>query len=518
MKRIIITMFAAMCITAAFGQEKIKLAVYVQGAASEEQKKVVGARIISAIVKSEKYAAVERTADFLAELRREQGYQYSGNVDDGQIIKLGKQFGVKMVCVADVGKSYLFARMIDIETGLVASVSGMREVSLSDLDNLISEANVLINNLLQNVTNTVDKQKIAIYVTKTSDTYKAKCVNYQLVENITNTGVFITVDRTSDFLAELRYQGSGNVDDRQLSRLGKQFGVNLVCVIDITKIGNDTYTTVRIINVETGMIISTSEKKGWEKQSVTSKHPDKKYIITHKYKSWEYTHTDHYGDNQYGYVNKVDYYLDIFSKNLDEITAELMQQLVQELPCIKKEQKTKNKYVKCCEGLVNVDGICKDPNICIAKDQKITSNLLKCCEGLINVSGVCRDHSWIKNYLGIEVNKNDVEVRQGTIVEAKCKTCPEGWRLPTKAEFEKMLTLSHLDLKKKGMYLTSDFIINAVYDKKSKSTIHYYKYYVWDTSGFSLKTIYHQSYPKKGNIPPPYYYNCSDIYVRCVRD
>jgi len=184
MKRIIITMFAAMCITAAFGQEKIKLAVYVQGAASEEQKKVVGARIISAIVKSEKYAAVERTADFLAELRREQGYQYSGNVDDGQIIKLGKQFGVKMVCVADVGKSYLFARMIDIETGLVASVSGMREVSLSDLDNLISEANVLINNLLQNVTNTVDKQKIAIYVTKTSDTYKAKCVNYQLVENI----------------------------------------------------------------------------------------------------------------------------------------------------------------------------------------------------------------------------------------------------------------------------------------------------------------------------------------------
>ena len=517
MKRIIITMFAAMCITAAFGQEKIKLAVYVQGAASEEQKKVVGARIISTIVKSDKYAAVERTADFLAELRREQGYQYSGNVDDGQIIKLGKQFGVKMVCVADVGKSYLFARMIDIETGLVASVSGKREVSLSDLDNLISDANALITNLLQNVTTTVDKQKIAIYVTKTSDSYKAKCVNYQLVENITNTGVFITVDRTSDFLAELKYQGSGNVDDRQLSRLGKQFGVNLVCVIDITKLGNDTYTTVRVINVETGMIIATSEKKGWERQSVSSSRRNEKYIIINKWKSWESVYTS--GDYEhYGYVDKVDYYLDIFSKNLDEITAELMQPLAQELPCIKKEQKITNKYVKCCEGLVNVDGVCKDPNICIAKDQKITSNLLKCCEGLTNVSGVCRENIWIKNYLGIEANKNDVEVRQGTIVETKCKTCPEGWRLPTKAEFEKMLTLSHFDLKKKGMYLTSDFIIDAVYDKKSKSTIHYYKYYVWDTSGFSLKTIYHQSYPKKGNTPPPYYYDFKDLYVRCVKD
>ena len=461
MKRIIITMLAAMCITAAFGQ-KTNVAVYVQGNASEEEKKVVSSRIISIIVKSDKYAAVERTADFLAEIRREQGYQYSGNVDDGQIIKLGKQFGVKTICVADVNKrstqyqgNYAYSvavRMIDIETGLVISAAGPYDEIIAsgkmDLNNLIDVANNVGTNLLQNVTTTIDKQKIAIYVSKSGNSDKAKCVSSQLTENITNTGAFITVDRTSDFLAELKYQSSGNVDDRQLSRLGKQFGVNLVCVIDVTELGNyekKTYTMARIIDVETGVIMATSEKEGWR----------------HEY------------SNSYG---------GIFKRNLDEITSELMQQLV----------------------------------VCIKKDKKA---VVKCCEGLINVDGVCRDRIWLKDYLGIEVNANDLEVRQGTILEGKCETCPEGWRLPTKAELEKMLTAKGaLSLRTTRMYLTSDFTIKTYYDARSRPTSRDYYYYVWDASNFSQKRIYDQSYSKKGKASSPYYYGVKDLYVRCVKD
>ncbi|MCL2097588.1 MAG: fibrobacter succinogenes major paralogous domain-containing protein [Bacteroidales bacterium] len=448
MKKIIITLFAIMCLTAVFGQEKTKLAVYVHGDAREAEKKVVGARIISTIVKSDKYAAVERTADFLAELSREQGYQYSGSVDDGQIIKLGKQFGVKMVCVADVGGSDLFARMIDIETGLVASVSGRHGVSLSNLDNLISNANALIENLLQNVTTTVDKQKIAIYVTKSSDSYKAKRVNYQLIENITNTGVFITVDRTSDFLAELKYQGSGNVDDRQLSRLGKQFGVNLVCVIDITSIGNDTYTTVRIINVETGMIIATSEKKGWNSYRVSSDHRNEQYVTW----SGEYSYYSETWENYY--------YLNVFNKNLDEITAELMQQL----------------------GVY----------VCIKKDQR--KSQFECCTGLTEYDGFCRDFSggmaayWVKHDLGVEVMYKDITVTGKDVKNKKNALCPVGWRLPTSAEFKKMDKVKGFNINQ-NRYITFDSRAKGRYIQRSSSGSYYYYYKVQVGEDYRVRCV-----------------------------
>jgi len=454
-------MFAAMCITTAFGQAKINVAVYVHGTADEELKKVVAQRIIATMVRSNEYAVVERTSEFLAELKREQGYQYSGNVDDGQIIKLSKQFGVKLVCVADVQSPssyrYLIAtRMIDIETGLVVSANGEydfyddnyhyarsgyhfknREKTLwrgnNKIEGLIDITNNIMTRLLQGVTTTKGKQKIAIYVTKSSDAYTAKCVSYRLIENITNSEVFITVDRTSDFQAELRYQGSGNVDDSQLSRLGRQFGVSLVCVIDITNI----YTTMRIINVETGLIVATAENQS--------------------------------------------------SSEVDKMTTELMQQL----------------------------------NACVKKDQKNIGSFIKCCEGLKNVNGVCRDFSsgiayWVKSDLGIEVRLSDIETKKGEVVESTCKTCPDGWRMPTKAEFERMLTLKAELNFENHSYLTSDFRVEIVYDKESKSTIHYYNYYVWSTSGFSLKPLYYLSYPKKGNNPPPYYY--SGYYIKCVKD
>ena len=313
MKKVVIAVLAVMSLTAVFGQEKTNLAVYVQGNADEEMKKVVGSKFIAAMVRSNKYAAVERTDDFLAELRRELGYQYSGSVDDGQLIKLGKQLGVKLICAVDVSNNrnnyyIISSRMIDIETGLVISATAMWNIYYSNwrekMEDLIANANDRAANLLQNVTTTVGKQKMAIYVTKSSDTDKAKRVSSWLMENLTNSGAFITVERTSDFLAALQkeqnYQRSGNVNDNQLSRLGQQFGVNMVCVIDIA----GDYTMMRVINVETSVIMATAE-----------------------------------------------------NRSVNEMTAELLQQLG---ACIKKDQPTNKFITQCCYGLFNVDGICRD--------------------------------------------------------------------------------------------------------------------------------------------------------------
>jgi hypothetical protein len=117
-----------MCLAAAmFGQGKKTVAVYTTGSCSENIKKVMSCRIIAQIVRSKEYAAVGRTLEFDRVLRREQSYQVSGNVDGGQAIKLGKQFGAGLVCLADASeknKNYFFtAYLINIETGLVISFS-----------------------------------------------------------------------------------------------------------------------------------------------------------------------------------------------------------------------------------------------------------------------------------------------------------------------------------------------------------------------------------------------------------
>lgn len=103
---------------------KKKVAVYVSGDDTDSSiKKVFGSKLVGAISRSNGYAAVERTAEFLAALTAESDYQTSGEVRDSQIATLGQKFGVKYVVVADITESFdeyfISARLINVETGLV---------------------------------------------------------------------------------------------------------------------------------------------------------------------------------------------------------------------------------------------------------------------------------------------------------------------------------------------------------------------------------------------------------------
>jgi formylglycine-generating enzyme required for sulfatase activity/TolB-like protein len=118
------------------------VAVYVSGIGDEEEtNKILGIKLVSAITKSVQYAAMERTDAFLKQLRNEQDYQTSGNVDDSQLAALGKQFGVQYVCAAKVSKAYgskvLTASLIDVETAQVIVIS-KAALSSSDINSLIS--------------------------------------------------------------------------------------------------------------------------------------------------------------------------------------------------------------------------------------------------------------------------------------------------------------------------------------------------------------------------------------------
>ena len=102
---------------------KSKVAVYMTGEVENSYKKVIGSKLVSAITSRPEYAAVERTSDFLSALSSEYDYQISGEVRDSQIARLGQQFGVRYVLVADISELFqeLFvsARLIDVETALI---------------------------------------------------------------------------------------------------------------------------------------------------------------------------------------------------------------------------------------------------------------------------------------------------------------------------------------------------------------------------------------------------------------
>ena len=130
MKQLLITLLALFCATVAHGQyysdDKEKVAVYVIGEDAAVNK-LVGNQLVLAIVKQGKYAAVERSAEFLTQLQKEYGYQRSGHVDVQQISRVGKQLGVDMICVAEiiaVMNTYdITVRLINVETAEITNMT-----------------------------------------------------------------------------------------------------------------------------------------------------------------------------------------------------------------------------------------------------------------------------------------------------------------------------------------------------------------------------------------------------------
>lgn len=139
MKKLIIfiVMFIALN---SLAQEKQKVAIYTTDDSGENIVEFVGEFLTDAIVKRGTYIAVERTAQFLRELNKEQAYQRSGSVDDNEISRLGKQMGVHLVCVVKIGKGgdqlFISARLIDVESATLQSTARPVRFSIDDWDGI----------------------------------------------------------------------------------------------------------------------------------------------------------------------------------------------------------------------------------------------------------------------------------------------------------------------------------------------------------------------------------------------
>lgn len=264
--------FLTLCLLAVtmrtMAQEK-KVAVYVTGEDSP-MNQILADHLVDDIAQSGKYKAVERTASFLQELSKEQDYQRSGNVDEADISRLGKQFGVDYVCVATIldvwDEKYLTSRLIDVETAeVVASSSSSGQITSKQ--QFIPALNTLSNGLLNTLAQAQEgRKKVAVYVTPTGNKDVDVILGDKLVAGFAQSGRFCAIERTNGFLKQLGkeqgYQQSGAVDDNELTRLGKQFGVDYVCIAKTAALFGDYYITSRLIDVETGEVANSDKAEG----------------------------------------------------------------------------------------------------------------------------------------------------------------------------------------------------------------------------------------------------------------
>jgi hypothetical protein len=138
MKKIVV-LFIALFSAAAFAQDLPRIAVYVTGEIGDNEKKMLGTRMLSTLINSGRYRGIERSNAFLAEVEKEHVKQRSGDIDDGQISEVGKQFGVKFVCIADItpgfGAYQVSARIVNVETAEVPFI-GDASSPLKTMDDL----------------------------------------------------------------------------------------------------------------------------------------------------------------------------------------------------------------------------------------------------------------------------------------------------------------------------------------------------------------------------------------------
>lgn len=254
----------------AMAQTKKKVAIYVTGP-DAGLTTVIGSKLVSAFARSREFTAIERTSAFLTQLKKEQKYQRSGAVDDSELSRLGKQFGVQYICVASVlgafDEMYLSARLIDVESAQVERTASSSRTIMS-LPDVVDAANSISDDLLSSLGSSrfFNLKKVAVYIAKNDDNSIGKVLGDKLVEGFTKSGRYIAIERTNSFLSQLnkehKYQRTGEVDDSELSRLGIQFGVQYICVADYSEVYGEMFISARLINVETAEVVNTCEVSG----------------------------------------------------------------------------------------------------------------------------------------------------------------------------------------------------------------------------------------------------------------
>jgi hypothetical protein len=132
-------------------QEPPRIAVYVTGAATDNERKALGARLLAALLNSGKYNGIAMSGSFAAEMDKEHQKLRGAAIDDVKACELGRRFAAEFVCVADItpvfGAYQITARIVNAETARIAHIS-TAESPLKTIDDLAKVSEQIAGNLL----------------------------------------------------------------------------------------------------------------------------------------------------------------------------------------------------------------------------------------------------------------------------------------------------------------------------------------------------------------------------------
>jgi len=108
-----------------------------------------------------------------------------------------------------------------------------------------------------------DKGRIAVYLTGSGDPNTDKALSIMFLDAIVKAYPrwFDAIDRQEEFLAQIDRehikQRGGAINDAQIIALGKQAGVDFICIGDITQAFGTYIMNARINHVETARVVAS---------------------------------------------------------------------------------------------------------------------------------------------------------------------------------------------------------------------------------------------------------------------
>jgi len=257
--------------------QKPKIAVYVseQSDYSDDVKNALRSATVNVLARGGKHEVVERSNVIDEELRR----QASGAIDDDQIVAFGRQAGANYVCVSDIislGSYQISARIIDVETAQLVGL-GVIDQDIKNGEDMTVAITKAVEKMLNTMQEKTDSNlpKKAVYVQgENQNSITNALYTYTLEALFTRSrynGDFMVVERSEAFTRQIDRehgkQRSGSVADSEISRMGKQYGIEEICIASIEPV-MDTYSiNARLVNVERASVVNASALRNLKKDS-----------------------------------------------------------------------------------------------------------------------------------------------------------------------------------------------------------------------------------------------------------
>ena len=254
MKKNVALLVILLC-TIAFAESytQPKIAVYVTGDLNANEKRMFGAEVLNALVRSERFTPIEDAALFTAEIEQKAATQV---VDDDLIYQLGRQFDVRWVCVVDAvsafGSYQISARLLNVRraevntseriSGQLNSVEALEALSVGIVNKMLGISNDTDAPASKSVSaSTQGPLKVAVYITGGP---LGKVLSPPINKALLKSGIYAGIESIDEF-------ANSTTDDRQISSAGVQAGVHYVFVVDIT-----SPISVRIIDVASAAVMA----------------------------------------------------------------------------------------------------------------------------------------------------------------------------------------------------------------------------------------------------------------------